>query len=150
MTTSYPTIMSEKSFILWLCLVCKLLRWTMPSFFSCYTSYMQKWSINLNLLGKSLYKMQRLHKIQAGERENCGQSQKGWNWSLAEASSWFSLMFSEVALALTICRPDNYTWPVDKLKNASRTVLASNAELPHELLELREKEIQPITEVNNN
>ena len=45
---------------------------------------------------------------------------------------------------------DNYTWPVDKLKNTSRTVLASNAELPHELLELREKEIQPITEVNNN
>ena len=43
-----------------------------------------------------------------------------------------------------------YTWPVDKLKNTSRTVLASNAELPHELLELREKEIQPITEVNNN
>ena len=46
--------------------------------------------------------------------------------------------------------PDNYTWPVDKLKNTSRTVLASNAELPHELLELREKEIQSITEVNNN
>ena len=32
--------------------------------------------------------------------------------------------------------PDNYTWPVDKLKN--------------ELLELKEREIQPITEVNNN
>lgn len=45
--------------------------------------------------------------------------------------------------------PDNYTWPVHKLKNASRTVLASNAELPNELLELREKEIQPITEVTN-
>ena len=46
--------------------------------------------------------------------------------------------------------PDNYTWPVDKLKNTPRTVLASNGELPNELLELREEEIQPITKVNNN
>ena len=28
--------------------------------------------------------------------------------------------------------PDNYTWPVDKLKNTPRTVLASNGELPNE------------------
>ena len=33
--------------------------------------------------------------------------------------------------------PDNYTWPVDKLKNTA--VLASNSELPHELLEPRMK-----------
>lgn len=59
-------------------------------------------------------------------------------------------MFSEVASALTIYRPDNYTWPADKLKNTPRTVLASNGELPNELLELREEEIQPITKVNNN
>lgn len=36
---------------------------------------------------------------------------------------------------------------MDKLKNTSRTVVASNAELPNELLELREEEIQPIREI---
>ena len=64
---------------------------------------------------------------------------------LKASEEWESWLANTVLLV-----PDNYTWPVDKLKNTSRTVLASNAELPHELLELREKEIQPIREVNNN
>ena len=70
------------------------------------------------------------------------------NMPLKASEEWESWLAKTEFNLLSV--PDNYTWPVDKLKNTSRTVLASNAELPHELLELREKEIQPITEVNNN
>ena len=47
--------------------------------------------------------------------------------------------------------PDNYIWPVDKLKSASRTAPPpppSAAQLPNDLLELREREIQPTPEVS--
>ena len=70
------------------------------------------------------------------------------NMPLKASEEWESWLANTEFNLLSV--PDNYTWPVDELKNTSRTVLASNAELPHELLELREKEIQPITEVNNN
>ncbi|XP_068680383.1 uncharacterized protein [Montipora foliosa] len=44
--------------------------------------------------------------------------------------------------------PDNYIWPVDKLKTASRTAPPpSAAQLPDDLLELREREIQPTPEI---
>ena len=45
--------------------------------------------------------------------------------------------------------PESYEWPVTKLKNARRTELAPpSAHLPPDLLELREKEVQPTQEVS--
>ena len=45
--------------------------------------------------------------------------------------------------------PDNYIWPVDKLKIASRTApLPRAAQLPNDLLELREREIQSTPEMS--
>ena len=64
------------------------------------------------------------------------------NMPLKASEEWESWLANTEFNLLSV--PDNYIWPVDKLKNTSRTVLASNGELPHELFELREKEIQPI------
>ena len=45
--------------------------------------------------------------------------------------------------------PDNYIWPVDKVKTASRTAPPpSAAQLSGDLLELKEREIQPTPEVS--
>lgn len=45
--------------------------------------------------------------------------------------------------------PDDYDWPVQKLKKAVRTEPANlTAHLSADLLELREKEIQPTQEVS--
>ena len=47
--------------------------------------------------------------------------------------------------------PDEYDWPVEQLKNAVRAEPAPPAaQLPADLLELREKEIQPTREVSTS
>ena len=43
--------------------------------------------------------------------------------------------------------PDHYVWPVDTLKTAGRTAPPPLAgQIPNDLLELREREIQPTKE----
>ena len=47
--------------------------------------------------------------------------------------------------------PDNYDWPLDRLKSCTKTAPApSAAQLPNDLLELREREIQAAPEVSVN
>ena len=57
------------------------------------------------------------------------------NMPLKASEEWESWLANTEFNLLSV--PDNYTWPVDKLKNTA--VLASNSELPHELSEPRMK-----------
>ena len=57
------------------------------------------------------------------------------NMPLKASEEWESWLANTEFNLLSV--PDNYTWPVDKLKNTA--VLASNSELAHELLEPRMK-----------
>lgn len=56
---------------------------------------------------------------------------------------WLENVETEIASV-----PDHYDWPIDKVKAAARTVPPPSAtQLPNNLVELREREIQPTPEV---
>ena len=57
---------------------------------------------------------------------------------------WLENVETEIASV-----PDHYDWPIEKLKAVTRTVPPPSAtQLPDNLLELREREIQPTPEVS--
>ena len=58
--------------------------------------------------------------------------------------TWLENVKREIAAV-----PDHYVWPVDTLKTAGKTTPPPLAgQIPNDLLELREREIQPAQEVS--
>ena len=66
---------------------------------------------------------------------------------LTASEVWKSWLANTESDLLSV--PRHYDWPMDKLITVTRTVLAPSAELPDELLQLREKAIQPSSQVSD-
>ena len=63
-------------------------------------------------------------------------------------SDYWKAWLADAEYEITLV-PDHYVWPVDKPKAATRTAPSLSAvQIPNDVLELREREIQPTPEVS--